>query len=165
MSGICSAHQYYERDCPQCQTEKPVWVAALESTNASLAKQNEELKAERDSLQNWIGGGHTWFDDWQAAKVRLGILTQDYQHLTETAAGAIADAAKSGQRATDLTTLLRETREDADRLRVIVRAVDNADADEYIGSIKVDVPSLGYPRSWLKVAAHDALPASEGAEA
>ena len=49
MSGTCSAHKHYERDCPRCQTEKPEWVQALEAEVAALkAKAAEAIAVMRD---------------------------------------------------------------------------------------------------------------------
>lgn len=44
MSGMCSAHWHYERDCPQCQSAKPQWIADLEASHAEL------LAALKDEL-------------------------------------------------------------------------------------------------------------------
>ena len=49
MSGICSAHRHYERECPRCQTEKPAWVEALEA-------QVTALTAERDRYRETLAG-------------------------------------------------------------------------------------------------------------
>ena len=43
MSGTCSAHKHYERDCPRCQTEKPEWVLALENEVVALKAALDEI--------------------------------------------------------------------------------------------------------------------------
>ena len=43
MSGTCSAHKHYERDCPRCQTEKPEWVLALEAEVVALKAALDEI--------------------------------------------------------------------------------------------------------------------------
>lgn len=44
-------------------------------------------------------------------------------------------------------------------VRVILQAVADADSEDCIGSIDVDIPKGGYPRQWLREAARAALQA------
>ena len=50
MSGTCSAHKHYERDCPRCQTEKPEWVQALEAENAALKRRLAGLQFQAEEM-------------------------------------------------------------------------------------------------------------------
>ncbi len=50
MSGLCSAHLHYDRECPRCQTEVPAWVAELEQSLAHERELREAAEAERHHL-------------------------------------------------------------------------------------------------------------------
>ena len=65
MSGACSAHRHYERECPLCQSQKPEWLLGLEArieereeaylhANAALAK---EIRVSREHIAALIAAG------------------------------------------------------------------------------------------------------------
>lgn len=54
------------------------------------------------------------------------------------------------------TTLETLTQENA-RLRLIVQVIADADSEDCVGSLDVDIPSGGYPRQWLRDAARKEL--------
>lgn len=55
-----------------------------------------------------------------------------------------------------LTTLETLTQENA-RLRLIVQVIADADSEDAVGSLDVDIPSGGYLRQWLRDAARKEL--------
>ena len=62
MSGTCSAHKHYERDCPRCQTEKPEWVQALEVENVTL----KALVEEAVPMLRLVPQAGAWFTHYDA---------------------------------------------------------------------------------------------------
>ncbi len=52
MAGICSAHFWYDRDCPQCQSEVPEWVITLEQRLRDTEQRAERYKAALESIAN-----------------------------------------------------------------------------------------------------------------
>ncbi len=50
-----------------------------------------------------------------------------------------------------------DLRAENERLRKIVQVVADADSEDAIGSLDIDIPSGGYPRQWLRDAARAAL--------
>ena len=48
-------------------------------------------------------------------------------------------------------------------LEAIVRVVADADSEDCVGSLDVDIPRNGYPRQWLRAAARAALDADTAA--
>lgn len=50
-------------------------------------------------------------------------------------------------------------RGEVERMRMIVEVVANADSEDCIGALDVDIPRNGHPRQWLREAAREALAA------
>lgn len=123
------------------------FIAALESTNASLQAELGRVIAERDETERVA---HQIYCDERM--IQLGRQ--------------VAEGEEAKLRVTDLTTLLRETREDADRLRWS-RDAWRMTLNIYCSPDKQDEAQVTYASAYgmNKNAAHDALPASEGAEA
>ena len=78
MSGTCSAHKHYERDCPRCQTEKPEWVLALEAENAALKAK----AALADDAYGWAEWVHTASGSIQIQRMTTEWLAR-YDALTK----------------------------------------------------------------------------------
>ncbi len=55
MSGLCSAHRHYDRECPRCQTEVPAWVAELEQALAHERGLNARFKAALEEIASTPG--------------------------------------------------------------------------------------------------------------
>ena len=76
MSGACSAHRHYERECPLCQSQKPEWLLGLEArieereeaylhANAALAK---EIRVSRERIAALIAAGDELADRLEASE-------------------------------------------------------------------------------------------------
>lgn len=130
-------------------------AAMLAFADAEAAAMRERAELDRGRAIKWANQSvsmlqEAFFPVADALRALEAYLSHTPHHNAPEAA-----AARKALRAFDAADV-RPSLNTSD-VRIILQAVADADSEDCIGSIDVDIPKGGYPRQWLREAARTAL--------